>query len=53
VSSGVSTHAHTFTHEMETFLYSVGISYLFIALIQMQHKAQNCKNFVSRTVWLE
>jgi len=35
MSSGVSSHAHTFTQKMETFLYSVSISYLFIALILM------------------
>jgi hypothetical protein len=41
-----------FTQEMKTFLYSVGISYLFIALILMQHKGQNSENFVACTVWL-
>jgi len=52
MSSGVSSHAHIFTQEMETFLYSVSISYLFIALILMQRKGQNSENFVARTVWL-
>jgi hypothetical protein len=51
MSSGVSSHAHTFNQEMATFL-SAGISYLFIALILMQHKGQKSENFVVRTVWL-
>jgi hypothetical protein len=43
---------HAFTQVMEMFFYSIGISYLFIALILMQHKGQNGENFVARTVWL-